>query len=92
MLILVPTQYYWPTEEQNGKWNAVGSAGPNGLEVVPTLLTKVVAVHLQVFIIEFEEPSFEGLFARTKPVILFQQPDGGCISLQKLLIQPLGET
>ena len=68
-------------EEQSGKWDAVGSARPSGLKVVLTLLAEAVAVHVQVPIIEVWEPSFERLFARARLVILFQQLDGGCISL-----------
>ena len=79
-------------EEQSGKWNGVGPAGLSGLKVILTLLIEAIAVHVQVFIIEVGKPSFERLFARTKPVILFQQLDGGCISLQKLLAQPFGRT
>ena len=54
------------------------------------MLTEAIAIHVLVPIIEFEEPSFERLFAKDKPVILFQQLDGGCISLQELLAQLLG--
>ena len=79
-------------EEQGSKENTIGSAGPSGLEVVLTLLAKTVIIHMQVFIIEIGEPSFEGLFARTRPVILFQQLDDGCISFQELLTQLLSRT
>ena len=72
-------------EKQSGKWDAFRSAGSSGLEVVLTLLAEAVAVHVRVFIIEVGEPSFERLFARARPVILFQQLDGGYISLQELL-------
>ena len=90
--ILVLTLYYWLAEEQSGKWDAVGSAGPTGLEVVFTLLTKAIVVYVQVPIIEFGKPSFERLFARARPVILFQQLDGSCLSLQELLAQLLDRT
>ena len=60
--------------------------------MVLTLLAEAVAVHVQVSIIEIGEPSFERLFVRARSVILFQQLDSGCISLQELLAQLLGRT
>ena len=83
--MLVPMLYYWPAEERSSKWDVVGSADPGNLKVVLTLLAEAVAVHVWVSIIEVEKPSFERLFAKAKPVILFHQLDGGGISLQKLL-------
>ena len=58
-------------EKQSSKWDAIESAGPSGLEMVFTLLAEVVAVHVGVSIIEVRELSFERLFTRAKPVILF---------------------
>ena len=79
--MLVLMLYYWPTEEQSGKWDSFGSAGSSGFEVVFTLLAEAVAIYVRVPIIEVEKPSLERLFAKARPVILFQQLDGGCISL-----------
>ena len=60
-----------PIEERSRKRNAIGSAGPNSLKVVFTLLAEAVAIYMRVSIIEVEESSFERLFARTRLVILF---------------------
>lgn len=63
----------------------VGPAYPSNLIMVFTLLTKMVAIHVQVPIIEVGKPSFQELFARIRPVILFKQLDGDYISFQELL-------
>ena len=92
MFILVPILNYCPKKKRGGKWDAVRSAGPSNIEMVLTLLTEAVAIFVQVSMIEIRESSFEGLFAKTKPVILFQQLDGSYISFQELPTQLLGET
>ena len=48
-----------------------GETRQQGLKMVLTLLAEAIAIHVQFPIIEVEKPSFERLFARTKPVILF---------------------
>ena len=58
-------------EKQGDKLDAVGPAGPSGLEIVLTLLAKAVVIYVQVSIIEVGESSFERLFIRARPVILF---------------------
>lgn len=53
---------------------------PSSLEMIFTLLTKAVAIHVPVPIIEVGKLSFKRLFAITRPVILFQQLNGSYIS------------
>ena len=76
----MPIVYDRPTKEQGGKWDMIGSAGLSSLKIIFTLLAEAIAIHVQVIIIEVEKLSFKRLFAKTRPVILFQQLDGGCIS------------
>ena len=74
-----------PHKEQSGKWDAIGSTSLSNLKIIFTMLIKAIAIHVQVSIIEVKKLSFKGLFAKTGPVILFQQFNGGRISFQKLL-------
>ena len=71
MFILVPILYYCLIEERGNKWDMVGSTGFSNLKIILTLLAKAVVIYMQVLIIEIEKPSFEGLFMKTKPMILF---------------------
>ena len=69
MLVLILN--YCFTEKRDGKKNTVMLTYPSSLKIVLILLAEVVAIYVQVFIIEFRELSFKGLFAKTRPVILF---------------------
>lgn len=70
--MLVSMLYYYFTKKQGGKWDTIGSASPNGLKIVLILLAEAKTIYMQIPIIEVGEPSFEGLFAKSRPVILFQ--------------------
>lgn len=59
--------------------------GPSSIKIMFQLLVEVMAIHVQVPIIEIGKPSFERLLTRTRPIILFQQFDNSCMSFQKLL-------
>lgn len=90
--MMVPTLYNYLMEERDGEWDTVGFASLNNLEIILIVLAKAVAIHMRVTIIKVGKPSLEGLFARTRPVILHQQFNGSCIYFQELLIQLFGRT
>ena len=50
-----------PIEKKSCKRNLVDFGGPNGLKMIFILLTKVVAVHMQLIIIYFWYFSHKGL-------------------------------
>ena len=88
----MPTLYNCPTKKQSGEKDMVGPACLCGLEIIFILLAKAIAIHVQITIIEVGKLGFEGLFARIRPMILFQQLDGGGVSLQEVLVQLFSET
>lgn len=51
--MLIPRLYYYFTEEQGGKWDIIGPTGRSGLKRILTLLAEVVAIYMEVIIIEF---------------------------------------
>lgn len=75
--------YYWVTilrKKQGSKKNAVGPTSSGSYEVVFTLLTKIVAIQVEVSIIEVETPGLQRLllkfcldWSRKQSLILIRQ-------------------
>lgn len=69
--MLVSMLYYCPIEERGEKWDLISSAGLSSPKIILTLLVEAITIYVQVSIIKVGKPSFEGLLARTRSVILF---------------------
>ena len=60
----MPKEVDWPAEERGCKWNTVGAGSIVGLEIVLTLLAKLVTIYMGFFIVKVEKTSFKKTFLR----------------------------
>lgn len=58
-LILSPSEVNAPAEKRDGKRGYIEAGGPSRVEMILTLLAKVIAIHMKFSEIEIWEPSFE---------------------------------